>query len=91
MFSYSSGRMRLCILFGHKATRGFCDLYKIGLISGKGKDFYNPKHIDMFFGWLVTFAFTHKVYLKDSLLKYVGIERDDLRGCFVDSDYNIFQ
>ena len=73
-----------------EATKDFCDLYKVGLISGKGKDFYNRDHMTKFYGWLVNFAFTHKVYLKDSFLKYFDIEKEELRGRFVNSDYNIF-
>ena len=70
-----------------EATKDFCDLYKVGLISGKGKDFYRRDHMEKFYGWLVNFAFVHKVYLKDSFLKYIGIEREDLRGKFVNVQY----
>ena len=73
-----------------EATKDFCDLYKVGLVSGKGKNFYNCDHMIHFYGWLVKFAFTHKVYLKDSILKYFGISREDTTGNFVNSDYNIF-
>lgn len=74
-----------------EATAGFCDLYKIGLISGKGKDFYNKKHLHIFYQWLITRSSGYfKVYLKDSFLSYFGISRDKLTDNFVNSDYNIF-
>ena len=72
-------------------TLGYCDLYKVGLISGKGKDFYNYGSIVDFYGWLTGKAFTgSKIYLKDSFLNYLGINRDKLVGEFVNADYNIF-
>ncbi len=74
-----------------EATLGFCDLYKVGLMSGFKKDFYNRDYIYDLFGYLVQKAKTHKIYLKDSFLKYLDIDREGLRGGFVNSDYNIFQ
>lgn len=74
-----------------KATLGFCDLYKVGLISGRGKDFYNEKHLKHFFGWLLTRDPGYfKIYLKDSFLSYFSTPRENLCGNFVNSDYNIF-
>lgn len=72
------------------ATRGFCDLYKVGLISGKGKGFYNERHLQVFYEWLEKESLTQKIYLKDSFLNNFGITREQLRGNFVNSDYNIF-
>ncbi len=75
-----------------EATLDFCDLYKVGLISGKGKDFYNHDHMMYFFGWLAgKTALGHKIYLKDSFLEYFGITREQLKGNFVNADYNIFK
>ncbi len=75
-----------------EATRGFCDLYKIGLISGKGKDFYNKDYLTLFYKWLLTRDPGYfQIYLKDSFLNYFGIPRENLCGNFVNSDYNIFQ
>ncbi len=74
-----------------EATLGFCDLYKVGLMSGVKKDFYNRDHIYNLFSYLVNKAKTHKIYLKDSFLKYLDIDREALRGRFVNSDYNIFK
>lgn len=73
------------------ATRGICDLYMVGLISGKGKDFYNEKHVITFDDWLVKESYSQKIYLKDSFLNYMGINRRYLKAGFVKSDYNIFK
>lgn len=73
-----------------ESTRAFCDLYKIGLISGKGKDFYNEKHLSNFYMWLIKESYSTKIYMKDSIFNHFGIERDDLPGNFVNSDYNLF-
>lgn len=75
-----------------EATREFCDLYKVGLISGKGKDFYNKKHLTLFYRWLLTRDPGYfKVYLKDSFLSYLSVPREKLCGNFVKSDYNLFK
>ena len=74
-----------------EATRDFCDLYKIGLISGKGKDFYNEIHLKAFYVWLNLKSSDLKIYLKDSFINHLGIKRKDCPGNFVNSDYNIFQ
>lgn len=75
-----------------EATHGFCDLYKVGLISGKGKDFYNHVHMILFWGWLTGKTLTgYKIYLKDSFLSYFGITRNQLKGNFVNADYDIFK
>lgn len=74
-----------------EATIDFCDLYKVGLISGKGKDFYNETHLKAFYAWLTLKSSDLKIYLKDSFLSYFNIKRKDCPGNFVNSDYNIFQ
>lgn len=75
-----------------EATKDFCDLYKVGLISGKGKDFYNKDHLTLFYKRLLTRDPGYfRIYLKDSFLNYFGIPRENLCGNFVNSDYNIFQ
>lgn len=73
-----------------EATKGFCDLYKVGLISGKGKDFYNTQHLKAFYAWLILKSSDLKIYLKDSFLSHLGIKREECPGKFVNSDYNIF-
>lgn len=75
-----------------EATKSFCDLFKVGLISGKGQDFYNHDHMILFWGWLTGKSLSgNKIYLKDSFLQYFGINRELLKGNFVNSDYNLFQ
>ena len=75
-----------------ESTHDFCDLYKIGLISGKGTDFYNKEHLTLFCKWLLTRdPGFFKVYLKDTFLKYFNIPRENLCGNFVSGDYNIFK
>lgn len=73
-------------------TLGFCDLYKIGLISGKGKEFYDKSVVFKFFEWLKELSsMGYKIYPKDSLLAYVEIDRSNLDGYFVNADYTIFE
>ena len=75
-----------------EATKDFCDLYKVGLISGKGKDFYNPKHMSHFWDYLADqMRAGCKIYIKDSLLKYFNLTRENLASGWINSDYNIFQ
>ena len=75
-----------------EATEGFCDLYKVGLISGKSKNFYESSKIFRMHGWLCGLADKGlKIYLKDSFLEYIDVLRYQLSGNFVNSDYNIFQ
>jgi DNA repair photolyase len=76
------------------ATAGFCDLYKIGLMSGKK---YDKNELL----WLITrchgftkiykeYNFPIRFYFKDSLLKTAGISRSELPDNCVTRDYNIF-
>jgi DNA repair photolyase len=64
-----------------------CDLYKIGLESGK---IYHKRDLHYFVHSVVRFYKDDKIYFKDSLLKAAGIDRKDLPFNCVDSDYNIF-
>lgn len=73
-----------------EATLGFCDLYKVGLISGKPKDFYDQTKLKAFYAWLSYKTDSCKIYLKDSFLKYFNFKREDLKAPFVNSNYNIF-
>ena len=69
---------------------GFCDLFKVGLMSGKKTD-YNPRHMHKFMDELVSLSLIgNKIYLKDSFLDYFELDRAELPGKFVDSDYDIF-
>lgn len=71
-------------------TKDFCDLYKIGLESGKK---YVKSDLKDFVELIFT-AFKNtntKLYFKDSLLKQSGIERSTLPSNCVNSDYNMFK
>jgi DNA repair photolyase len=71
-------------------TNCICDIYKIGIESGKKyekselrKFVYNVIRQNEFSG--------SKIYYKDSLLKQVGITREDLPENCVTRDYNLFK
>lgn len=75
-------------------TLGFCDLYKIGLMSGKRN--YTPFDVQGFMHDtnLVIRDNNSKVYWKDSVLDYIKMTREDCLkhagGFIVGADYNIF-
>lgn len=82
-------------------TLGFCDLYKIGLMSGKRNytkqevmDFMSDANRVILDG---TFKLNKriKVYWKDSVLDYIKMPREDYNCCAkksitVSADYNMF-
>jgi DNA repair photolyase len=71
-------------------TLPFCDLYKIGLESGKK---YKIEDIHLFLHQvsIMTRAWQNKLYFKDSILTAAKIKREQLHpdNC-VNRDYNIF-
>jgi DNA repair photolyase len=70
-----------------KDAIGYCDLYKVGLESGK-----KYKSADLkYFVKMLKENFDAPVYFKDSLLKAAGINREDLPANCVGRDYNLFQ
>ncbi|MCL2650301.1 MAG: hypothetical protein FWD60_04640 [Candidatus Azobacteroides sp.] len=80
-------------------TKDFCDLFKIGLMSGIKKGTYD--NLDSWKYMLKTrirhlindidyYLSNNKIYFKDSLLKQAGISRSDLPSNCVDRDYNLF-
>ncbi len=82
-------------------TLGYCDLYMIGLISGKRN--YTPQDVMEFIAdtnkLLIKAQLASnklkKVYWKDSVLDYIGMSRDDFnevhkRSIVVNADYNLF-
>lgn len=75
-------------------TSGFCDLYKIGLMSGKK---YDKKEAQWFWTKInlsLSCTGDSKVYWKDSFLKLIGVTRETTNDNFrstVDRDYNIFE
>ncbi len=73
-------------------TKDFCDLYKVGLESGKC---YLKKDIIQFMN-KVNFQLSMtskipKIYWKDTLLKKAGILREELPENCVSRDYNLFK
>jgi hypothetical protein len=75
-------------------TVGFCDLYKIGLMSGKK---YDGRDVHWF--TLKTMAAIRcndsKAYFKDSIVSAIGANREDMKqwqlgSCLVNRDYNMF-
>lgn len=70
-------------------TVGFCDLYKVGLMSGV---IYNRGELRVFMNMVMRqLSGVVKIYWKDGLLKAAGIARDQLPSNCIDRDYNIFQ
>lgn len=68
-------------------TNGFCDLYKIGLLSGSK---HNQKAIQDFIQQAINMIHPEsKIYFKDSLLAQANINRSDLPSCCVTRDYSL--
>lgn len=70
-------------------TQGTCDLYKIGLESGK--QYSVPVLREFIEQCCLKSARMSKIYFKDTLLKQAGISRDSLPDYCVDRDYNLFE
>ena len=69
-----------------KETVEFCDLYKVGLLSGQK---YDKSQLKDFVITLIS-NYGVKFYFKDSLLKQAGISREDLPSNCMSRDYNMF-
>ena len=67
----------------------FCDLYKIGLMSGNGIT-YDPVEAQTFLLELQQLSGQPKIYLKKSLIRLLGVDRKTLPENFVESNYNMF-
>lgn len=65
-----------------------CDLYKVGLMSGKK---YNVIDAQTFVEKLIELPGEPKIYLKESLQKLTGYNIGELLSNFVNRDYNIFK
>lgn len=72
------------------AVSGWCDLIKVGLLSG-GKRSYKPGEIQFLYEMIKGDTRGSKFYLKDSIIKYLGIDRDTLPSHFVSQNHNIFK
>jgi DNA repair photolyase len=70
-----------------KWSLGFCDLYKIGLMSGRK---YDVVEAQTFVEWLNELE-GPKIYMKQSLQKLTHYTNVELDEYFVESDYNIFK
>lgn len=80
-----------------KQTLGICDLYMIGLLSGKKRytRFGINGFVDIVNNNIMNYSYQHhvdiKVYWKDSVLDYIGMKRETLPAeICVRADYNIF-
>lgn len=76
-------------------TRGCCDLYKVGLMSG-AKNQVNKSELEKFVyqvaGMVVNYR--AKVYFKESIYKHLNCVKEWFVAKYpgvVDSDYNIFK
>ena len=71
------------------AVMDTCELYKIGLKSGKK---YDKSELREFVEWVISYNRKKcaKFYFKDNLLAQAGITRDQLPANCVDRDYNMF-
>jgi len=72
------------------AVSGWCDLIKVGLLSG-GKRTYKPGEIQFLFEMLKADTRGSKFYIKDSMVEYLDLDREKLPHHFVNQDYNIFK
>jgi len=70
----------------------FCDLYKIGLMSGQKTNKLFKNSLIQFITAVCnrSYIWYYKIYFKDSLLKAAGINRFQLPVNCVDRDYNLF-
>lgn len=73
------------------ATKNFCDLYKIGVESGKEKDYHYLKYLNLFIHQILKRYSLNKIYFKDSLLKAAGMNRSELPENCVSSDFKLHE
>lgn len=71
-----------------RETQDFCDLYMVGLLSGK-KD-YGKADVRNLVDELQKLPEKTKIYLKNSVVKMLKLDRKTLPDNFVGSDYNMF-
>lgn len=72
------------------AVSGWCDLIKVGLLSG-GKRTYKPGEIQFLYEMLKSDTRGSKFYIKDSMVKYLNLDRSTFPAHFVAQNYNIFK
>lgn len=71
-------------------SRGACDLYKIGLMSGKKYTARERSDAECFFEMLKGDT-GQKYYLKDTFITLLKLDRNTLPEHFVRRDYNLFE
>lgn len=69
-------------------TAEYCNVFKIGLESGKK---YSLLELKDFIQEVIRLCEFNKVYFKDFILKQAGMNRNPLPECCVNADYNIFK
>jgi DNA repair photolyase len=72
-----------------EATQSFCDLYKVGLMSGQKYDEHECRHFVSHFAGASNLV-GYKIYFKDSLMKAAKFNRSTFSGNVVGRDYNLF-
>lgn len=72
-------------------TLGFCDLYKIGLMSGVKRDYYKDIELKNLIWRLADYQNTYgiKLYIKQSIRDRLG-DCQEINDISVNSDYDIF-
>lgn len=71
-----------------KHTLSYCDLFKVGLMSGKK---YDAVEAQTFVEKLIELPYLSKFYLKESLQKLTGYTNEELPSNFVGRDFNMFK
>ena len=76
-------------------TIGYCDLYRIGLMSGVGKDYYDKEEVARFFAKVTELQLKHNlnIYWKESVRKFAEGNsnlQELLKIHSVPVNYNIF-
>ena len=70
------------------ALSGWCDLLKVGLLSGKKE--YDKDGVQFLYDMMKDDTRGSKFYLKDSFVDFLDLDRSTLPAHFVESTYNIF-
>jgi len=71
------------------ALSGWCDLLKVGLLSGKKE--YDKNGVQFLYDMMKDDSRGSKFYLKDSFVDFLGLNRATMSSHFVNSSYNIFR
>lgn len=71
------------------ALSGWCDLLKVGLLSGKKE--YDKDGVQLLYDMIKDDARGSKFYLKESFVDFLGLNRATMSPHFVDTTYNIFR